>query len=164
MSRLPPAAFSRDSSPASRQPLGRAKRSGHRLWPLPPLRSLPRGAPALRRSDTQPPAPTASPGTPRILFLALLLAPLSGLQVLQRQRVGLGAPLSQHGQELQGEKGCLAMKGSGLGGLQGHQPQATRPQESIWGARLLEGLPGPDLQGPDSAGRKVGSERGGGRG
>lgn len=45
--------------------------------------------------------PTAvSPSAPGILLLAFLLAPLPRLQVLQCQRVGLGAPLSQHCQEL----------------------------------------------------------------
>lgn len=65
---------------------------------------------------TQPPT-VASPGAPGILLLALLLAPLPGFQVLQCQRVGLGAPLSQHCQELQGERGYLG-RGAELGWLE----------------------------------------------
>ena len=81
-----------------------------------------------------------SPGAPGIFFLALLLAPLPGLQVLQRQRVGLGAPLSQHRQELQGDKGYLGMKGSVLACLEADQPLDRRPHESIVGSQAEAGV------------------------
>ena len=82
----------------------------------------------------------ASPGTPGILLFALLLAPLPGLQVLQCQRVGLGAPLSQHCQELQGERRYLGIMGCESGWREMDQPQDGSLQENISGSQVEAGV------------------------
>lgn len=98
---------------ASKQPLGTAKKSGHCLQPDPPLGSTLTSL-WVRSPGAVPPTPIAWPHrVPRHTPLCfLLLAPLpERLQVLQCQRVGLGAPLSQHCQELQGERSYLGIMG-----------------------------------------------------
>lgn len=82
----------------------------------------------------------ASPGTPGILLFALLLASLPGLQVLQCQRVGLGAPLSQHCQKLQGERSYLGIMGCESGWQEMNQLQDRRPQENISGSQVETGV------------------------
>lgn len=81
MSRFPPAAFSRDSSPASRQPLKMSKEVRELLAVTSSSGKHPHLKLSSTHSATHPPL-QASPGAAGIFLLAFLLSPLSGLQVL----------------------------------------------------------------------------------